>query len=118
MGRIWNKMHTENLFIFDHYYNKHEKRIMVPKDKVCFVSHFDMCEACETMMVKFVEQMGECPITYFNQNREYQYKILVGSFVEYKNSRKRDDPSKLLKIKRIKLGKFDISAFVKQPIKK
>lgn len=102
MGRIWNKMHTENLFLFDHYYNEDLQNpdITIPTNRICFVSHFDMCGNCEKMMVKLVGKMDECPSMYFNKNQQYSYKILIGSFEKYFDSRERNNSSKLLKIKR------------------
>ena len=103
MKRIWDKIHTEDLFVFDHYYNNNKEypQITIPTERICFVSHFDMCENCENLMIKFLEQMEECKSTRFNENSEYSYKILVGSFVQYGKSRERNSESKLLKIKRV-----------------
>ena len=103
MKRIWDKMHTEDLFVFDRYYNKNkaDPQITIPTERICFVSHFDMCENCENLMIKFLEQMEECKSTRFNENSKYSYKILVGSFVQYGKSRERNSESKLLKIKRV-----------------
>ena len=102
MRRIWDKMHTESLFLFDHYYSKDIKnpQIIIPTLRVCFVSHFDMCEKCERMMTNLVEQMDSCKSFCFRKNPDYEYKISVGSLQEYCCSRNRNGFCKLVKIKR------------------
>lgn len=102
MKPIWDKMHTENLFLFDNYFNGNldKPKIDVPTNKICFVSHLDMCQNCETMMINLLNRMEECQSTFFNNDGQYAYKILVGSFCPCGNSRSRDNASKLLKIKR------------------
>lgn len=102
MKPIWDKMHTENLFLFDNYFNGNldNPKIDVPTNRICFVSYLDMCQNCETMMINLLNRMEECQSTFFNNDGQYAYKILVGSFCLYGNSRSRDNASKLLKIKR------------------
>lgn len=100
MSSVWSCMHTERLLIFDKYYDVDEGKLKDPDECLEFVSRLDMCEACERLMIDTLGKMKRCHSDIFFRGllEEKRYKILVGSFIPYPDSRDRDDESELLKV--------------------
>ncbi len=89
MRPIWDCMHTEYLLVFDKYYSPStitEEEVTFsynkPEETLSFVSQYDMCELCESLMVNTLMEMGSVPSAEFTppSRSEADYKILVGSF--------------------------------------
>ena len=116
MEIVWDCMHTEHLLIFDRYYNSETKALEAPEEILVFVSYYDMCKACEALMEAKLSEMGEVRKEDF---RGEHYKILVGSFYEYKGSRRRNSTeSMLLKVPLSDTVAPSASAPISQPERK
>lgn len=116
MRPVWDCMHTERLLIFDKYYNPGARALETPRESLVFVSYYDMCETCEALMEVKLSEMGEVREEDF---RGEHYKILVGSFHEYKGSRGRNSTeSMLLKVPLSDTVAPSASAPISQPERK
>jgi hypothetical protein len=92
MRVVWEYMHTEFLYVFDSFFNTAQQGIVLPFLSFKIVSHYDMCEKCESLMLYMGQWVNEK--NYKNES----YSILIGSFFPYKDSRSRNGTAKLLKV--------------------
>jgi hypothetical protein len=94
MAGVWEYMHTEFLYMFKECYNVRQKRFEGPFLSFILVSHNDMCESCERMMITMSSETVETDEPY----QDVSYTVLVGSFLRYHGSRDRNSGNGLLKV--------------------
>ena len=94
MKYIWDLMHTEHLWAFDNFFNGAWQPLPIQR----VVSHYDMCNRCEQMMLEKSKTVTR-EEHYKDTSPSGSYKILVSSFFPYFDSRDREtSSSKLLKV--------------------
>lgn len=91
MEPVWKWMHTEKLLLFDKYVDRESKTWLSTDTPIRLVSHLDMCKGCEREMFEDLNR-----VTTTGNYSGQPYKILVGSFCPYKDSRNRNAPGTLL----------------------
>lgn len=107
MLNIWAYMHTERLFLFHKFFDVMANKLKAFSEPVVFVSHYDMCENCEKLMLEKMKDIKSTKIFKRSDASKisHDYKIFVGGFFEHKyqkdgqwkSSRNRNGQTGLLK---------------------